>query len=137
MGFGTEMTPLAYPLLELGSKLIDRFFPDETKKAEAQLELMKMAEQRDFQLILEQINVNKAEAQNPNLFVSGWRPGAGWTCVAALAYTFVLQPLLSWASLTHGWQAPPSINSDDLLYLLGALLGIGGFRSYEKIKGVA
>lgn len=131
------MGPFVLPLLDLGSKLIDRLFPDETKKAEAQLELMKMSQQQDFALILEQIKVNAAEAQNPNPWVSGWRPGAGWCCVAGLAYTFLLQPLLTWGSTIWGFHAPPSIDTDYLMYLLGAMLGIGGLRTVEKVKGVA
>lgn len=131
------MGPLVLPLLEIGSKIIDRLIPDETKKAEAQLEFMKMTQQQDFALILEQIKVNAAEAQNPSPWVSGWRPGAGWCCVAGLAYTFLLQPLLSWGSSIWGFQTPPSIDTEYLIYLLGAMLGIGGLRTVEKVKGVA
>jgi len=132
------MNPLFIsPLLDLGGKLIDRLFPDETKKAEAQMELLKMSQQQDFQLIVEQIKVNAAEAVNPNPWVSGWRPGAGWCCVVGLVYTFLLQPLLEWGSSIQGYPPPPAIDTEYLIYLLGAMLGIGGFRSLEKIKGVA
>lgn len=131
------MAPILYPLLELGKEIIDRLIPDEAKKAEAQLELMKLSSQQDFQLILEQIRVNAEEAKNPNLFVSGWRPGAGWCCVVGLGYTFLLQPLLAWLSEIRGVPMPPAIDVEYLLYLLGAMLGIGGLRTVEKVKGVA
>lgn len=132
------MSPLILPtLLEFGSKLIDRLIPDEGKKAEAQLELMKMAQNQDFAVVLEQIKVNAVEAQSTSPWVSGWRPGAGWCCVAGLAYTFLLQPLLSWASSISEFPVPPSIDTEYLIYLLGAMLGIGGLRTVEKVKGVA
>ena len=130
------MTPLLPILFELGKTIIDRVVPDEGKKAEAHLELLKMTSTQDFALILEQIKVNAAEAQNPNPWVSGWRPGAGWCCVAGLAYTFLLQPLLSWGSSIWGFHTPPSIDTEYLMYLLGAMLGIGGLRTVEKVKGV-
>lgn len=128
---------LVMPLLEFGGRLIDRLIPDEGKKAEAQLELLKISQGQDFQVVLEQIKVNAAEAMNPSLWVSGWRPGAGWCCVAGLGYTFLLQPLLSWASAVWGFPVPPSIDTEYLIYLLGAMLGIGGLRTVEKVKGVA
>jgi hypothetical protein len=101
------------------------------------MELLKMAQGQDFQLILKQLEVNAAEAVHPNPWVSGWRPGAGWCCVAGLGYTFLLQPMLGWGSSIWGFPAPPPIDTEYLVYLLGAMLGIGGFRSLEKIKGVA
>lgn len=132
------MNPLFFgPLLEIGSKIIDRLIPDEGKKAEAQLELMKMTQNQDFAVILEQIKVNAMEAQNPSMWVAGWRPGAGWCCVSGLAYTLLLQPLLSWGSTIWEFPVPPSIDTEYLIYLLGAMLGIGGLRTVEKVKGVA
>jgi hypothetical protein len=132
------MNPLfVAPLIEIGGKLIDRLFPDETKKAEAQMELLKMSQQQDFALILKQVEVNAAEAASPNPWTSGWRPGAGWCCVAGLGYTFLLQPLLAWASSIWNFPSPPPIDADYLLYLLGALLGIGTLRTFEKGRGVA
>jgi hypothetical protein len=32
---------------------------------------------------------------------------------------------------------PPAVDTDVLLYVLGALLGIGTLRTVDKIKGVA
>ena len=54
-----------------------------------------------------------------------------------MGYTYIAQPLLSWLSLTQGWQVPPSIDTTDLLIMLGGLLGFGGMRSYERVKGKA
>ena len=41
-----------------------------------------------------QLEINKAEASHRSVFVAGWRPFIGWTCGVALAYTYVIQPIL-------------------------------------------
>jgi len=54
-----------------------------------------------------------------HLFHSGWRPVLGWLCVAALAAT--------WFELTK----TPSGE------IIPVLFGLGGLRTFEKLKGVA
>lgn len=92
----------------------------------------------DVQLQLAQIAVNQAEAANPNLFVSGARPAAIWICDLGLLYVFIVRPLLTWLSPSIGLTAlPPDIDGNALMTLIMALLGLGGYRTYEKAKGVA
>jgi hypothetical protein len=100
-------------------------------------ELALKAQEMENGLIMAQAEINKIEAANPSLFVSGWRPGVGWVCVLALAYTYIGQPFVSWGCFNFGWIAPPSINMDGLMTLLLALLGVAGLRTYEKKSGVA
>lgn len=88
---------------------------------------------------LSQMEVNKVEAASPSVFVSGWRPAVGWVCVVALAWHFVVMPLLCWIFVLFNvpW-APPAVGLDDRLWeLLFGLLGMGALRSLEKLKGVA
>ncbi|MFN5700533.1 MAG: 3TM-type holin, partial [Betaproteobacteria bacterium] len=40
-----------------------------------------------------QLEINKAEAANPNPLTSGWRPFIGWVCGAGFALQFVVGPL--------------------------------------------
>lgn len=93
-----------------------------------------------------QAEINKLEANHPSLFVSGWRPAAGWVCVFGLAYTFLVRPiangltatilaLLSKPALAAGLM--PAIALGELLSLLTALLGFGAYRSYEKKNNAA
>lgn len=132
------MNPLlAAPLLELGKGIIERMFPDPAKKAEAELELVKMTQAGDLQVILKQLAINAQEAASPNIFVAGWRPFVGWICGVGLAYATILHNLLEWLSTIRGWPMPPAVDTDTLLYVLGALLGIGGLRTLEKVRGVA
>jgi len=132
------MNPLLLgPLFELGKGIIDRLFPDPQKKAEAELELLKMTQAGDLQVILAQLQINAKEAESSSVFVAGWRPFVGWTCGIGLFYATIGVNLLSWLSTAKGWPLPPVVDTDTLLYVLGAMLGIGGLRTLEKIKGIA
>ena len=131
------MNPLLIgPLFELGKGIIDRMFPDPTKKAEAELELLRMTQAGDLQVILAQLQINAKEAESTSLFVAGWRPFIGWICGFGLMYATIFHNLLRWGSVGLGWPLPPAVDTDTLIYVLGALLGIGGLRTLEKIKGV-
>jgi len=85
-----------------------------------------------------QMQINLKEAENPSLFVSGWRPAVGWTCTAGLAYQYLLAPLanggLSIAGLTATF---PTLDLSTLLPLLLGMLGLGGIRTVEKLGNVA
>jgi hypothetical protein len=135
---------VAFPLLPLFGiieKVVDNVIPDKNKQNELKLDLAKLADEaaaRDHELMTGQIDVNKEEAKNPNWFVSGWRPAVGWTCVAGIAYSFVLFPLLSFIAVVAGYKGIlPSIATSDLMVLLTGMLGFGGLRTFDKIKGVA
>lgn len=138
------MTPLIGGVIEAGLKILDRVLPDPTQKLAAQLELLKLQQagefkalEADLQLALAQTEVNKVEAASPDLFKSGWRPAAGWVCVLGLLYQFLLQPLLAWGSTMQGYPAPPVLQLGDLYGLLFGMLGLGAYRSVERVKGKA
>ena len=67
------------PIFEAGKMLIDRLFPDPQKKAETELELLKLTQAGDLQQIIEQLRINAIEAQHASIFVAGWRPFVGWS----------------------------------------------------------
>jgi Holin of 3TMs, for gene-transfer release len=132
------MNPLLLgPVFELGGKIIDRLFPDPAAKAAAELELLKLTQSGDLQTTLAQLEINAKEAAHPSLFVAGWRPFVGWTCGIGLVYATVGHNLLAWLAVTRGWPAPPAVDAELLIYTLGGLLGIGGLRTIEKVKGVS
>lgn len=131
-----SISPLG-ALLDLGGKVLDRVFPDPTERAKAELELAKLQQNGELAVISRQLEVNIAEAQHPSIFVSGARPFILWTCGVGFAWASIIQPLVTWYSAANGLALPPSVDADVLMYVLGGLLGLGGFRSYEKTKGVA
>lgn len=132
------MNPLLLgPVFEIGGKLIDRLFPDPAAKAAAELELLKMTQAGELQTTLAQLEINAREAAHPSIFVAGWRPFVGWTCGVGLVYATVGHNLLAWLAVARGWPEPPVVDADLLIYTLGGLLGIGGLRTIEKVKGVS
>ena len=92
-----------------------------------------------------QIAVNAEEAKSTILFVAGARPAIMWIGAAALAWTFIAHPMLTWiwsilqacGWISPGTPSPPTLDTDDLWVIISGILGLGGFRSYEKAKGVA
>jgi hypothetical protein len=131
------MNPLFIgPIFELGKSLLDRWFPDPAKKAEAEREFMLLMQEQDFRKVIAQLEVNAKEAVSPHLFVSGWRPFVGWCCGAGFLWATIGQPVFGWVAVARGWPPPPAIDTDVLMYVLGGMLGLGTLRSFEKAKGV-
>lgn len=133
-----------------GLKIVDKFIPDANAREKAKEE-MAAAIQGGVQKLLEgQIEINKAEAQSPSLFIAGWRPAVGWVCVSALffyyvPYMIVVTGLWVWqvvlllkdGTLVMSQLPPrPDLGIVDLLGLLGTLLGVGTMRTVEKVQGV-
>ena len=123
------------PIFELGKSLIERWFPDPAKKAEAEAQFMLMMQEQDFKKVLGQLEVNAAEAASPHIFVAGWRPFVGWCCGLGFLWATIAQPMVAWVAAARGWPAPPAIDTEVLLYVLGGMLGLGTLRSFEKTKG--
>jgi len=86
-------------------------------------------------LIELQTKINKAEAQHRSIFVAGWRPFIGWICGVALAYNFILRDLIIF--VVGSDNVPPALQMDHLMTVLMGMLGLGAFRTYEKIKNVS
>ena len=129
-------------LFPLVGKLLDKVLPDPQQAADAKLKLMELAQNgqleqlhADTALATGQIETNKIEAASESLFKSGWRPSVGWTCVSGLLYQVLFRPLLGWiaVNLWH-WSEPPPLEMDTLMTLLFGMLGLGAYRTAEKIK---
>jgi hypothetical protein len=117
--------------------VLDKVIPDTNARAQAKEELAKAVLQDDFQLALSQIQVNQEEAKSENLFKSGWRPSIGWACSLTFILNFVLFPIINYFLVMFGHQAVLiPFDTNTLMTVLGGLLGIGGLRTIEKIKGV-
>jgi hypothetical protein len=125
-------------LLDIGGKVIDRVWPDPEKAAAAKLELFKMQQSGELAVIAGQLDINKVEAANPSVFVSGWRPFIGWVCGSGFAIQFVIGPLAEWGSALYGHPVKfPQMDMGTMMPLLAGMLGLGAMRTAEKINGVA
>lgn len=124
------LIPILAPIL---NRVLDSALPDPEAKAKAQADLLTALAQSD----LAQMKVNEAEAGHASIFVAGWRPFIGWVGGAALAYVFIIRPMADWAlQIWYPGVVPPPLVVTDILELVLALLGLGGLRTFEKMKGV-
>jgi hypothetical protein len=117
-----------------GLKILDKFIPDPAEKAKAEGEL------RGALLAWDQMqaSVNVEEAKSSSIFVAGWRPFVGWTCGASFALNVVVLPLLNFAIVANGGHAVViPMDTNLIMSTLFGMLGLGGLRTFEKIKGVA
>lgn len=130
------MPPLMM-LLPVITDIIERILPDKDAALKAKAQLDMLQQQGELQIILGQLEVNKEEARSSSLFVSGARPFIMWICGLALAYEYLIMPLLSWGCLNIGLEPPPHLVMDGMMELVMAMLGMAGLRTFEKTKGVA
>ena len=134
----------ATALLPTISGLLDKIIPDPEARAKAQLDLLKLQQDGAFkeldaqlQINLAQAEINKVEASSQNGFQAGWRPLAGYMCVAGLGYEFLLRPLLPWALTVSGVEAPPLPSLDGVLFeLMFGMLGLGTLRTADRWKRI-
>ncbi len=136
---------MSFNLLGIGEivtgvgKVADDLFTSD----EERLKIAQQEKQIEADLVKGQLEVNKAEASHPSLFVAGWRPAIGWIGAAAMAYQFLLYPLLVWGWAlfqAKGWvpsdlQPPPVLDAQELWVILTGMLGIAGLRSFDKLQG--
>lgn len=113
--------------------IVDRFVETEDEKRAAEILKARMM----MQPSLVQTELNKIEAAHRSIFVAGWRPFIGWVCGSALLYNFVLRDLLAWLILNTGLEAsmPPDLAMEELMTVLLGMLGLGAFRTAEKMAG--
>lgn len=140
------MNPLLIGLLDKVIGTVANFI-DPTKKAEAELAVLKLQQESEFRAIeaelaasKQQTDINLEEAKSDSLFVSGWRPAIGWVFGTALLWQFILKPGITTVYIFYTGHAVPVTlpGLDDNLWQLGAgMLGLAGFRTFEKVKGVA
>lgn len=138
MSLGREIGEFAGKLIEPVTDLISEAITDKDKAAELAHEIATLAGKQAHAERLAQINVNNTEAQHSSVFVSGWRPAAGWFCVLSLAWAGVGVSIANFiASLIGSEAKATSPDTSDVVFLLGGMLGLVVTRGYEKAKGVA
>jgi len=119
------MNPLLIgPLLDFGSKVFDKVFPDPEKANEAKLKLMEMAQKGELEELAARSSIIKAEASSEHWIVAAWRP--------ILMLTFGGLIVARWL----GFSAP-GISEAEILKLWSIVeFGLGGYivgRSVEKV----
>lgn len=120
---------------------ISSLFPDSKAAAEAEAKLAQSLMELEAKQAEAQLAVNAAEASHRSIFVAGWRPALMWTCVTCVFYTWWIYPWLIFIILNKFpdvdvTKIPPPPAEELWVIVMGAM-GLGGFRTFEKIKGVS
>lgn len=132
-------------IFELGNKIFDKLFPNPAAAAAAKLELLKLQQSGELEvmanetsLIKAQLTINAEEAKHASIFVSGWRPATGWCCALALAYAAIVEPIARLLATMYGYTGGfPAIDTTITMQILLGMLGLAGARSFEKFKNIA
>ena len=111
------------------ANIVDKFMetPDEKRAAEI---VNRKLQQRPDEL---QVELNKVEAGHRSIFVAGWRPAVGWICTTALAWGWIIAPILQFL---YPDRTMPAIEVGQAISLIMAMLGMGALRCYEKKSGL-
>ena len=122
---------------DLIKTIVDKIAPDANIEVQGKITAALTEMQNEYALRLSQIDVNKVEATNSSVFVSGWRPFIGWTCGAGLAYVSIIEPLARFiAVVIFAYTGTfPVISTEITLQVLLGMLGLAGMRSFDKKVG--
>lgn len=117
--------------IDLGKTIIDKIWPDAGESERRKIELI-LAESQ------QQTEINKIEAASSSLFIAGARPFILWICGIAFLYSALLEPFMRFiAQVCFNYSgAFPAIDTNLTMQVLLGILGLGGMRSFEKVKGV-
>ena len=118
-------------IADLAKTAINAIWPNKSEQEKAELAAA-------VSLVQGQLAINQAEAANPSVFVSGWRPFIGWVCGAGCAWNWIGLPALKAGLAIAGMSITLSpADLGEMMPLLLGMLGLGGLRTVEKINGVA
>ena len=127
------MLGIAESVIGVAGKVLDKFVEDKDLKTKLSHE----SKSQIVSLDLAQAQTNLEQAKHPSIFVAGARPAIMWICAFGLGWQFVFQPVAVWIIAVGGIDVVlPIIETEGLLSLTLALLGLGGMRSFEKSKGI-
>lgn len=127
----------------IGSKLIDKLFPDPEMKAKAQLELLRLQQDGELDTIKTQLSAIIADAQSADPWTSRARPSFLYVVYVLLLWSIPMGVLTIFrpeaaAAFTFGFQAWMTAIPEPVLTLFGVVMtGYVAGRSWEKVRGVA
>lgn len=122
------MIDLLGKLVDPVSNILDKVIEDKDQKAKLAHEIATMAEKNHQAIVMQQLKILQADAQG-NWFQSSWRPLIGWIAGISLGINYMVAPI----ALGFGFKVPQADMSVMMPLLLG-MLGIGGMRSFDKLK---
>ena len=127
------MLGIAESIIGVAGKVLDKFVEDKDLKRKLESELKSQI----ISLDLAQAQTNLEQAKHSSVFIAGARPAIMWICAFGLGWQFVFQPIAVWGIAVSGADLVlPVIQTEGLMSLTLALLGLGSMRTAEKWKGI-
>ena len=127
------MLGIVESVVGVAGKVLDKFVEDKDLKRKFESELKSQI----ISLDLAQAQTNLEQAKHSSVFIAGARPAIMWICAFGLGWQFVFQPIAVWGIAVSGADLVlPVIQTEGLMSLTLALLGLGSMRTAEKWKGV-
>lgn len=130
-------------LLNLGSRLIDKLFPDPAEKAKAQMELIRLQQSGELEEMKTALSAIIAEANSADPWTSRARPSFLYVVYVLLLWSIPMGVLSIFrpeaaAAFTVGFKAWLSAIPEEILTLFGVVMtGYVVGRSWEKVRGAS
>jgi hypothetical protein len=119
------------------TSLVSKWIPDKTQEQQNEFVMELTALNGQLNALQGQIEVDKTEAANPNLFVAGWRPFIGWVCGAACAWNWIgISIAKTICAVAHYTIVLEPASLTEMLPILLGMLGLGAYRTVEKLQGI-
>jgi hypothetical protein len=116
---------------DLRSVITGEISPEQKAKIEAQVL------QIEANVLQAQTERNREEAKHPSIWVSGARPAFLWLCVFIIGLHYGVRPILQWVfQLFEIDKTLYHLDISQIWPVLIGILGLGVYRTAEKIKGV-
>jgi hypothetical protein len=132
--------PIIGDIISAVKDIVGEVVVDKDKRIEINYKLQELEDKASERLhgeLMAQAEINKTEAQHESIFVAGWRPFIGWVSGFGVGWTFVASPIMEWVSRLNGFTGKmPELETGQLMALVTAMLGVAGYRTFEKVKGV-
>lgn len=130
-------------LLNIGSRLIDKLFPDPTEKAKAKMELFRLQQSGELDEMKIALSAIIAEASSTDPWTSRSRPSFLYVVYILLLWSIPMGVLSVFrpdaaVAFTAGFKAWLSAIPQEILTLFGVVMtGYVAGRSWEKVRSAA
>lgn len=133
---------LVEKVIDTAAGIIDKVIPDKAEAARHKHELSVLRLEAEKEAIKGQLEANIEASKHPSRFVAGARPAVIWALLAILLYNYIGYSLLLYAGSFYPAMnveafPKPIGDTEQIFYLIGGLLGMGGWRSWDKRNGAA
>lgn len=115
-------------LIPAVSNIVGKFIEDKDQKNQLAHEIATLAEKQAHEIAKGQLEILKADAKG-NWFQASWRPLIGWVGGLSLAINYLISPICAGFGV-----AIPQADMSVMMPLIISMLGIGGMRSFDKVK---